>query len=161
MSNDNVTTTKILTSESTVADLAALKSALPKADAEFYVKCLEANMTVDQAHRSWIDRLQAKNEAQFKEIELAKARKETPGVDALDHTARDPKNSGAIGGDASGDAIEQFDSAVREKVAHGATRERAVAAVTNESPELHKAFLLATNPGKRRHRLIDERFDDE
>lgn len=140
-----------------MATLANLRSDLPNAGAEFYVKFLDEHMTVGQARDAWIAQLQAKNNAQARAIRQSKARTGAPGVDGLNHTTGDHGNSDAI----FDDAIEQFESAVRAKMEHGTSRERAVAAVTNEDPHLHEAYLLATNPGRRNQRLIKEKFDDQ
>lgn len=151
------TTSQTPTPESTVATLANLRAAMPNAGAEFYVTCLDKNMTVGQARDAQIQQLQSKNDAQARQIKLAKARTGSPGFHALDHMTGDHGNSDA----SFGDPIGQFESEVRAKMEHGTSRERAVAAVINEDSHLHEAYLLATNPGRRNQRLIKEKFDEQ
>lgn len=58
-----------------------------------------------------------------------------------------------------GDPITEFDARVRAKVAGGMERRKAVAAVAKGDRELHEAYLLATNTGRKTHDLIRERFE--
>jgi hypothetical protein len=57
------------------------------------------------------------------------------------------------------DAVEIFNMAVQKKMKKGLSRDRAVEAIARMNPELHKNFLLATNPQARSRRLINEKFD--
>ena len=55
---------------------------------------------------------------------------------------------------------QQFLSKIEEKVALGMERIEAVKVVARTYPQLHKAYLLATNDSKTAKRLIDEKYDD-
>jgi hypothetical protein len=74
-----------------------------------------------------------------------------------------PLGSGkARGGvDDDGDPIALFDAKVRALTANGMARLTAVASVARNNPELHKAYLLATNAdSKKAQRLIEEKYGD-
>ena len=43
-------------------------------------------------------------------------------------------------------AIETFNQRVREKVESGMSRRRAIVAVVKQDPDLHREYLISTNP---------------
>ena len=60
----------------------------------------------------------------------------------------------------SQDPIAEFENEVVSFMQRGTSRRDAVKAVRRKNPELTKQYLLATNPGRRQQREIEERFDD-
>lgn len=56
-----------------------------------------------------------------------------------------------------GDAVKAFNLEIEKKMASGMDRSRALQALNSEQPELHQAFLLATNPPSA-HAAIRARF---
>lgn len=64
--------------------------------------------------------------------------------------------------DAFDDPIAEFDQAVRQVMERspGTDRQRAVIAAAKKNPALHRAFLWATNSGRRTRRLLAEKWDD-
>ena len=120
-----VTTTE--TPQPKAATYQELKAACLGADAAFIVSQLDANATIDAATSAWMVE-------QNKRIEAAKQR---PGVDAV---GTKPSK-----GDGRGDAIQIWNDAVEEKVTAGLSKPKAVAAVVRENPELHAAFVAASN----------------
>ena len=60
--------------------------------------------------------------------------------------------------DYPGDPIGDFDAKVRELVARGTPRRRAVLTVAKRHPQLHRAYLLETNPDPRAQRLLRDKF---
>ena len=76
---------------------------------------------------------------------LAKAQAHARGVRNASAAVLEPEELDIDG------AIERFDSSVCELMtAQHLDRHRAIAIVAMKNPALHKAFLLATNPGARR-----------
>lgn len=132
----------------TAASYADIKTACVGADAGFICDQLERNATVDEAQQAWM----AEQQRRVEDAE-AKAKAAKQGVDGLG--GGKPPESGS---EESGDAIERFDSLVREKVKGGMNRQEAVAQIMRSHPEAHKAYLLATNPGKQAQRLIEEKY---
>lgn len=61
---------------------------------------------------------------------------------------------------ATSDAIQDFEQAVLTHMSrHHSTRIDAVSAVRRSNPELAHEYLMATNPGIRARREIQERYD--
>jgi hypothetical protein len=97
------------------------------ADPAFLCSQLESNATLTEASAAWMA-------AQNERLEAAKQK---PGVDAV---GTKPGNSNG-----RGDAIQQWNEAVAEKVAAGLPKSKAVASVVRENPELHAAYVAASN----------------
>jgi hypothetical protein len=57
------------------------------------------------------------------------------------------------------EVIAEFNQTVRKKMKNGKTREDAIAAIARKQPDLHKQFLLATNPNAKARRQIEEKYD--
>lgn len=130
------------------ATLAELKKAFPSSDAAFREECQELEATLADAQGLWADRvgkanaaLAEKNAAQAKKIDdletAAKAKEETPGVEALGVGATDGASAD------TGDPIATWDAAVAEKVKAGMDKPRAIAAVVKEQPELQQSYIEA------------------
>jgi len=150
--------------EPQAATLEQLKAALPDADAEFLIDCLQRKRTLQQAKDAHTDALRAKLQNRDDEAKrladenatLKTAAAAPGGAKPVTEVADKTPSS-----DADGDAIGRFNAAVRQKTAAGMSRAQAVVAVATADPALHQAYLLATNPGRREQRLIEEKYDTE
>ena len=146
-----------------------LKACCPEADADFLGKQMDVQATAGDAGKAWMGELQRRSEADAKarkEAEDAKAEAEKqtaeakaeaekakagkPGVEALGGGGK-PEDEDA------GDPLAKFNELVTAKIATGLGRRVAIAAAVRSDPDLHTAFLSATNrPGKAQD-LIAER----
>jgi len=124
------------------------------ADAEFLVSQLAAEATVSQAQHAWMVEQQNRLAAKDKALSAARSQSAGSGVDALDEGAAAGTSDAE-----SGDAVERFSAAVKEKMGSGLSRSAAIVSVARSQRDLHKAFLLATNPGKQAQRLVEEWYE--
>ena len=86
------------------------------------------------------------------------AAKKKPGVPPLG-TAKTADGQAAADGGYEGDAVADYNAAVRSRVYAGMDRRKAVTAASREDPDRHRAYLHATNTGRKTHELIDERSE--
>jgi signal peptide peptidase SppA len=165
------------TMEKQPATLAELKATFPNSTAEWRESQLEAGASLSEAAISYAKHVEAKaaaeKETHAKELEKAKA-----DAKAEAESAAKSANAGnklghqplvARGQDADeldplegGDAIEDFNAAVAKIAGPRADlqrRQRAIRVVATQKPDLYKAYLLATNTGKRQERLINEKLE--
>lgn len=127
----------------TPATLAELKSAFPKAEPAFVLAQLERAATIDQARAAWSEILEARGEAQAQEIEKLKAAANKPGVSGI--TDRRP-GAAATAEEPAGDAVSQWDAAVAAALTRcNGDRAKAVRSVARANPELHQAYIQASN----------------
>jgi signal peptide peptidase SppA len=161
-----------MTTNENAANLQELKQAIPDADATFLVAQLEKGASIDQALREYAAKIKADNEALQKQLADAEAKHKQDleeatkaakpvGVKPLGvEKSVDASDDGYLG--ATGDPVMDFDNAVREqmKVTPHLGRQRCVLAVARRNPELHQAYLLATNPNRKAARLIAEKYDE-
>jgi len=136
-------------------------------DAQFLCDQLAQGVDADAAARNWTQTLvlradaareeRAAAERRAVEAEQAKART-LPGTDPLLDGGTRKSGSASYG-----DAVSEMDAAVRERRASHPSepRRKAVLAVARENPQLHRAYIEATNPGRRAQALIADRFDGE
>lgn len=133
-----------------------LTAACPGADPGFLCAQLEGKATVEQAQKAWMAELARRNAALTQQAEEAKAKTaaaKLPGVEAVGTGTSAPP-----AGDA-GDPVAEFDRLVRERASAGQFRPDACVAVAKANPDLHRAYLLAINPGAKAQRLIKEKYD--
>ena len=116
------------------ATYADLKAACVGADAAFLCSQLDANATLTDASAAWMV-------AQNERIEAARQK---PGVDAVG--TKPTKKASAR---AEGDAAQQWEAAIRDKMDGGMSRQQATRAVAVEDPDLQAAFLAAHNAAVR------------
>jgi signal peptide peptidase SppA len=137
------------------ATIQELKAACPGASADWLMGQLEASATVEQASKAHLAEMAKQLAAAQAELNDLKT-KGTSGKAAfqpLETRSGTPEQD-----ESSGEPVEAFDAAVREVMKSGATRQSAVARVAARNPKLHQAYLLATNPGLRAQRLIQEKY---
>lgn len=135
------------------ASFEELVAACPGADNDFLVSQLKSKATVEQAQAAWMEEQNARLAAKQKEVEEAQAAAKKPGVDALGSTG------GASTGDSTEDPVSTFNERVAAKVRAGMNRRQAAVAVAKADRQLHREYLQATNPNKRKaQELIEDRF---
>lgn len=154
--------------------IADIKSACPGASAEFIMGQMEQaeaseSHTLENVQTAFISHLQtattAASEKHAEEMKTASEKATADaaasggnGCDALVKTS----NIGAVDhdeADATGDPIDDFSAAVSHHMtAANCSRIKAVQAVAKRDPELHQAFLMATNPGAKARRLLAEKI---
>lgn len=138
-----------------------LVGAFPKADRDFLCEQLAKKATLDEARSAYVAALEAKAETHAAELKKAAAAR--PGAPAVSTTSRGKTATATIGEETAagfeGDAVAEMSREVRERMKLNMPRLAAVAAVCRARPELHRAYLEATNP-KRVHDKIAQRFEE-
>lgn len=140
-----------------IASYDDLVAACPNADEKFICEQLGKKATVDQARTAFNASLQARLKAQQDELDKLKAGQNRPGVEVLTTEGKGGRTPAA----ATGNAVADFGALVSEKVKAGLPRRAAVIAAAKADPDLHRAYLEATNPGKKQRELIADRFELE
>jgi hypothetical protein len=117
---------------------------MPSASSEFLIECLESEISTDAAKTKFI-------EVQQKEIEEQKAKNvELEASLAVPGATNVPAGAGSDS-DKVTDPCRAFDVAIRKEMSEmSCDRFTALQSVAKRDPELHKAFLLATNKGSTR-----------
>jgi len=132
----------ITESDSMSATASELKTALPKAPAEFILSQVLAEATIDQARAAWLD---------HREKQLDQRERQAPGCDGLSDTGR-------VSNQSDSDPSE-FTRLIDEQIAAGRSRIDAVSLVGRKHPDLHAAFVASRNSTSPRIQgLIAERF---
>lgn len=156
--------------DKTPATLAELKATFPNSTAEWRESQIEAESTLSDAAVNYARYVESKAaadaEQHAKELEEAKnSAKRTQPSTSLGHV---PLTQANVGGDdmvmQTGNPVEDFHSAVKARLpkhrdATWQERKAAIAAVATENPQLHRAYIEATNENNPRvKRLIAEKF---
>lgn len=129
------------------ATLADLKTAFPKAGSDFLLAQLERGATIEQARAAWSEILEARSEAQAQEIEKLKAAANKPGVSGI--TDRRP-GTAATAAEPTGDVLSQWEEAVAaEQTRCKGDRAKAIRNVVRANPDLHTAYVQASNASKK------------
>jgi hypothetical protein len=161
MSADN-TAVPVATLQSTAATIGELKAGCPGATPDFLMAQLEANATLAQAQTAWMREQQTRLQAA--EQKLTETEKTKPAAAAQAKPGVDPVTSkgkpAADQTETSGDAVADFNAAVRAEMTRGVERRQATLNVARRNPDLHQTFLLASNPGRKQQQLIGERFEN-
>jgi signal peptide peptidase SppA len=125
---------------------------------DFICEQIKAGASVEQSTKDWMTHQQLQIEAGRKELDKVKADAKT-AVDAAEAKAKLPGNvplgghgTEAVTGDLTtgGSTLAEFRAKIDEKVAKGMKRQKAVAAVVREHPELQKAVIAEAEEVKRR-----------
>jgi hypothetical protein len=157
MSGENAAATETKTEViPQAASVQQLKAAFPKADAAFLMGQLERSATLAQAQGAWTEHIQAQLEAS--QAENAKLKKGGAPVLTTGPRKTAAGDEAAQTSGFEGDAKAEMSRLVGEKMKSGMSRFDAVKAVARANPELHRAYLEATNNPKV-HSLIGERFE--
>lgn len=164
------------------ASLAELKKTFPKSTADWREKQMEAGATIADAAVAFGTFLQEQLDEKEKAHQKALADQKTASDQALEAAkAAGQKPGGKLGHnplkvtkptvaadqdvddvDQTGDPIEDFNALVVKAAGANPDAKRriqAVAQVARKHPELHKQFLLASNPGARAKRIITEKAE--
>lgn len=166
---------KPIMAEKTPATLAELKATFPNSTAEWRESQIEAGNSLSESAISYAKFVEAKaaeeRTAHAKALEEAKAKaKEDAKAEAdraaasgsLGHKPLNGGNSRDIENNGSGDPVEDFNAAVAKIAGPRADlqrRQQAVRQVASRNPDLYRSYLLATNPGKKQSRLINEKLE--
>lgn len=139
--------------------LQELEAALPGASAEFTLRQLKAGATLARAQQAFMDERKIEldqRETALKAKEEAVEKREKAVADQEQKlkaakggglpTVREPVNPGASSEGGDGSAESQFKALVAEKVESGIPRERAVAAVVRENPDLQLRMAQEAKP---------------
>jgi signal peptide peptidase SppA len=138
-------TSATTTTEPKPATIAELKAAFPK-DPSFALECAEKALTTTEAKAAYADVLIAR----LAESEKKNAKRPGgPGV--VDQSGA----ASAAAQEQGSDAVTAWKAAVNRHVAAGMHRSHAAKRVVQENPELHLAYLQATNTGRRAQLLED------
>ena len=144
------------------ASIQELKAACPGAPADWLLAQVESGATLAAAQTSFIghqaSQLAEAKAAQAKSDADAKA-KPAGGLGVVPQTGR-RQLSTEQAEEASGDSIADFNSAVSAAMPRcGGIRSKAVQMVIREQPQLHRDYLIKTNPDKAKP-AIEDRFND-
>lgn len=137
-------------------------------DPSFALEAADNAWTMQEAKSHYCDRLQAKGReekaaqaAAAKEPtdEPSKAPKGGGGVKAVESASK-AKATGRV---SDGDPVAEFGDAVTAQMAKPgfSDRKKATQAVMRRDPELHRAYLEATNSGRKAKALIADKFDGD
>lgn len=144
----------------TAASVQQLRERFPDSSAEWREEQTLAGATLEQAAISYAQHLQEENRQLREQQAKPKAKAPTGGLGA------DPLTLAGINAEEgeSGDAVQDFNAAVAKLLPANATmqqRQQAIRTVATRNPQLHTAYLLATNAGsKKLQRQILERAED-
>jgi len=146
------------------ATLAQLKEGCPGATSEFLLAQLEAGATLPQAQKAWMQLQKQELDAARQKLAESQQQQQTktstkvgvPPAGGFDK--RRSEGGETAQADITGDPVADFNAAVRAEMGRGVERRQAVLNVARREPELHKQYLLASNPSKV-SRLIAERFE--
>lgn len=117
------------------------------ADARFITRVQSRGLSVSAARSAWMRELRARLDR-------------NAGVDPV--PARASSRRSDRGGIAQSSVVARFNKKVCEQIKLGnCTRAEAVKRVAKSDQDLHKAYLLALNPGRKRQDLIKDRFAQE
>ena len=131
------------TAKAASASLAELKSALPGAESDFLLACLERGDSIDQAKSAYIKELQTARMADAGRIESLEAAARKPGVKPLGTENQIPGASSRTG--VSDDPVTAFNDLVDEKIKAGMPKPAAIRAIVRAHPELHQAMVATYN----------------
>jgi len=163
----HVNRSKTAMADKTPATLQELKSTFPNSSAEWRETQLEAGNDIGQAAIAYAQHVEAaaakQRDDHAKQLEEAKAARPSITTGHQPLTAANVNDGSDID---SGDAVADFQSAVRARLPKGreATYEErmsAVSYVARTRPDLHQAFIIATNSdkGARVKRLVQEKYE--
>lgn len=127
------------------ATYAELKAACVGADAEFICAQMESAATVENAVKAWMGELTKRADAANTAATEAKAEAEKVKAQK---SGVEPLGSGSSPSTPPSDPVAEWRDAIKEKVAEGLSKGKAVAAVVRENPDLHAAYIEAVNANR-------------
>lgn len=131
-----------------------LKATLYGADAEFLASCQEKELPLAAAQTAWmkelddrlakseqtVETLQKENGELKSKLESAQSAKPKPGFT--------PHSENVTASEQTGDAVAEWKAGLDAKIAAGMPRAKAVSSLAAEKPELHQAYIAASNAGR-------------
>jgi signal peptide peptidase SppA len=138
-----------------IASYEEIVAACPGASADFLVKQLAAKTTVAQAQANFMAAQQAEITAIRQELQQARTQgsAKKPGVEPVRTEGNSSESTD------TSEPVAEYGRLVREAMGRGLTRAAAALRVAADKPDLHQAFLLATNQGAKVQRLIREKYE--
>lgn len=155
------------TPDRVAATAKVIKAAFPKAKADFVVKCMEKEMTMDEVKdeyhemtedemelmKAQLDEATTAKAAMEEELMAAKAKltameEEMAKAKAAGPQARFRSGAPAVPAGSAGSIVSakaRWTDAVKAKMQSGYSREKAMLQVDREAPELRAAFLAEIN----------------
>lgn len=149
------------------ASMQELIAACPGAPSDFLVEQAKQGATIQESKDAFLQFQSAQIRARDEELKQLKAGQasddgaaapiKAPGAKVVEG---DRRTIAASSSRVGGDVIEQFNEAVGEqmKLPGYSDRKKAVSAVVRKDPELHQAYLEATNPSRKAQELIRDKF---
>jgi hypothetical protein len=156
MSSDKTTQPIVAEIVPTAASVDDIRRVCQGATSDFILSQLERKATVEQAMQAWISEQQKAIVVAQEEAKQAQAAAKKPGVEPL--SGKGKAAASRVESSYDGDPRADFDAKVRDRMKTGQSRMAAIQAVARQCPDLHEAFLLATNPGHKVQALIRDRF---
>lgn len=139
-----------------VLTAAQLEAAFPGASAEWQLAQLRSGATMEAAATGYVDLLRTEVKAKDAKIgelntkiETLEAQLKAKTNGTGQHGAQTEKVSGQTDSAAGGSAVARWDQALAEKTAAGMSRQKAVAALVREQPDLQKAYLAEVNANRK------------
>lgn len=150
-------------SEAVPATLKELKETFPTSTAEWREEMLEVEASLQDAAIDFANRAAEENRKLREEADEANSKaKATAGLGHSPLTVASVGESPDYPSE-TGDPVADFDAAVKAIAGQNPSpdaRRNAIIVVSRKNPELHQAYLLATNLGRKQQRQIREKFDD-
>jgi ClpP class serine protease len=150
----------------TPATLAELKNAFKNSTADWREQQIEANATIEQAAVNYAAHVEAKAAADAEthkaELEAAKKGAGKNESNGLGHRIALSDRRQTSNEFETGNAIDDFNAAVSAIAGDRPNmhrRQQAIQLVAARNPELHQAYLLATNGTMRQTRILKEKFE--
>lgn len=142
------------------ATLAEIEAGCKGATSDFVLAQLKAGATIEAAKDAWITKLTADRDSASEAAKTARSEADQAKADAKAKEGK-PGNEPIVGKggkaaatNAGGDPVADFDAAVVDCIkTHSVSRRKAIAMVCNSDPELHRAFLDATNDSEARGKI--------
>jgi signal peptide peptidase SppA len=136
-----------------VLSAAQLEAAFPGASAEWQLAQLRAGANMETAATAYVDLLRTELKAKDAKIgelntkvETLEAQLKAKTGSTGQHGAQTEKvNAAGQAESAGGSAVARWDQALAEKIGTGMSRQKAVAALVREQPDLHKAYVAEFN----------------
>lgn len=122
-----------------------LRAAFP-GDSEFVLDCIEAGLSLDQAHVKYLPIVQAKHKAELEARE--REFKEKLEAKAAERQPNPPVSVSASAGLVEQTATEKWNQLVQAQLNLGKKRPKAVEIVARSNPALRKAMVLEANQGR-------------
>jgi len=121
------------------ATIGEIKAAIPDAEPGKIIGWLEKSFTLAQCKDAHMDHLRVEVLAATAAAQKAESALKKPGLDPVKDVG------GSSASSSGGDAINEWNAALDEKIKGGMSREKAARQLAKEKPELRQAMIVAWN----------------